>query len=82
MRLTYKDTVYRQDAVEALKNAESLVRDFGYYKAIETIRLLPSAEPDPEWRKKHYEMAYNQGYVDACKYYENLPERKTGSEKK
>lgn len=38
----------------------------------------PSAQPDPEWRKKHYEMAYNQGYVDACKYYENLPEQKKG----
>lgn len=39
-----KDTIYRQGAVEALKNAEPLVRDFGYYKVIETIRLLPSAE--------------------------------------
>ena len=46
MRLIDKDTIYRQGAVEALKNAEPLVRDFGYYKVIETIRLLPSAEPE------------------------------------
>ena len=23
-------------------------------------------------------MSYNQGFVDACKYYENLPEREKG----
>ena len=45
---------------------------------ITALMLIPSAEPDPEWRKKHYEMAYNHGYVDACKHYENLPERKKG----
>ena len=49
MRLIDTSTVYRQDAVEALKNAEPLVRDFGYYKAIETIRQLPSAKSE---RKK------------------------------
>ena len=46
MRLIDKDTIYRQGAVEALKNAEPLVRDFGYYKVIETIRLLPSAQQE------------------------------------
>ena len=46
MRLIDTDTIYRQDAVEALKNAEPLVRDFGYYKAIEAIRLLSSAQSE------------------------------------
>ena len=41
------------------------------------INSLPSveSEQDLEWRKKHYEASYNQGYVDACKYCENLLER-------
>lgn len=46
MKLIDMDIVYRQDAVEALKNAELLVRNFGYYKAIETIKLLPFAQLD------------------------------------
>lgn len=35
-------------------------------------------EPDFEWRKKHYKIAYNQGFVDGCKSYEKQLERKTG----
>ena len=25
---------------------------------------------DEEWRRKHYETSYNQGFVDGCKMYE------------
>jgi len=41
---------------------------------------MPSAqsEPDSEWRKKHYEAAYAQGFVDGCKSYERQFERKRG----
>ncbi len=35
-------------------------------------------EFDPEWRKKHYEMSYNQGFVDGCKSYEKHSEQKIG----
>lgn len=36
--------------------------------------LSVQSEPDPEWRKKHYEASYAQGFVDGCKLYE----QKTG----
>ena len=80
MRLIDKDTIYRQGAVEALKNAEPLVRDFGYYKVIETIRLLPSAEPEiihcknckhresndcPMYYEEWIEIDEGDGYFDA-----------------
>lgn len=26
---------------------------------------------DEEWRKKHFKISYNQGFVDGCKVYEN-----------
>lgn len=72
-----KNTIYRQDAVDAINELHDKPNAW-LDLAVEILEKLPSAEPDPEWRKKHYEMAYNQGFVDACKYYENLPERKTG----
>lgn len=28
------------------------------------------SEPDPEWKRKHYEASYAQGFVDGCKLYE------------
>ena len=78
-----KDTIYRQDAIDYLIVKANHEGAYGYINAKEIhdyLSELPSAEkePDPEWRKKHYEISYNQGYVDACKYYENLPERKNG----
>ena len=62
MRLIGKDTVYRQEAVEALKNAEPLVRDFGYYNAIEAIRMLPSAESVKAYTKVDYIIALHKEY--------------------
>lgn len=40
--------------------------------AIAMANEIPPAQPEPseEWRKKHYEQAYNQGFVDACKMFE------------
>lgn len=26
---------------------------------------------DEEWRRKHFEISYNQGFIDGCKLYEN-----------
>ena len=82
------DLIYRQEIINVLDRVieYGAVSGFSEEHPITAeamkrfVEKLPSAEPDPEWRKKHYEMAYNhnQGYVDACKYYENLPERKKG----
>ena len=41
------DTISRQAAIEALKRAEALTRAFGYHVVIDTIRELPSAQPEP-----------------------------------
>ena len=68
------DLINRQDAIRLAEQGQIQGFQWQFKKLCE----LPSAEPDPEWRKKHYEMSYNQGFVDACKYYENLPERKKG----
>lgn len=40
------DTIYRQDAIKALRRDEALVRAFGYHNAIDAIWNLPSAESD------------------------------------
>lgn len=42
-----------------------------------TKKSMPSAQPEPseEWRKKHYERSYNQGFVDACKMFERRKDR-------
>ena len=40
------DLISRQAAIEALKRAEALTRAFGYHFVIDTIRELPSAQPD------------------------------------
>ena len=39
------DLISRQAAIEALKRAEALTRAFGYHFVIDTIRELPSAQP-------------------------------------
>ena len=41
------DLISRQAAIEALKRAEALTRAFGYHNVIETIRDLPSVQPEP-----------------------------------
>lgn len=45
------DLIYRQDAIDALKRDEALVRAFGYHNAIDAIRELPSAESDKRLEK-------------------------------
>ena len=40
------DLISRQAAIEALKRAEALTRAFGYHFVIDTIRELPSAQPE------------------------------------
>ena len=40
------DLISRQAAIDALKRAEALTHAFGYHNVIETIRELPSAQPD------------------------------------
>ena len=84
-----KDIIYREDAIKSMANAiwhypNELYTGLNSYEMCEALAKdglmrLPCAEPDLEWRKKHYEISYNQGYVDACKYYENLLERKKGN---
>lgn len=41
------DLIYRQAAIDALKRDEALVKAFGYHNAIDAIRELPSAQPEP-----------------------------------
>ena len=41
------DYISRQAAIDALKRDEALVRAFGYQYAIDAIRELPSAQPEP-----------------------------------
>ena len=42
------DLIDRQAAIDALKRAEALTRAFGYHFVIDTIRELPSAQPEPK----------------------------------
>lgn len=39
------ELISKQDAINALKRAETLARAFGYHVVLETVRELPSAEP-------------------------------------
>lgn len=46
------DLISREDAIEALKRAEALTKAFGFHNVIDTIREVPSAQPEPkrgEW---------------------------------
>ena len=40
-----QDLISRQAAIEALRRAEALTKAFGYHNVIETIRELPSVQP-------------------------------------
>ena len=42
------DLISRQAAIDALKRAEALTRAFGYHFVIDTIRELPSSQPEPK----------------------------------
>ena len=51
------DLISRQAAIDALKRAEALTRAFGYHNVIDTIRELPSTQPEQSnasefWRKR------------------------------
>lgn len=78
----YKDIIYRDDAIEAIHKEARLAGGsvvIQYADMFQEVLLgLPSAqlepEPDPEWRKSHYEAAYAQGFVDGCKSYERQPD--------
>ena len=41
------DLISRKAAIEALRRAEALTRAFGYHNVIDTIREIPSAQPEP-----------------------------------
>lgn len=41
------DLISRQTAIDALRRAEALTRAFGYHYVIDTVRELPSAQPEP-----------------------------------
>ena len=56
---TMGDLIDRQAAIEALKRAEALARAFGYHVVLETVRELPSAEPE---RKKGKWIEVNDFY--------------------
>ena len=64
------DTIRRQTAIDSIMEEPSEARYPVFYA--EKLKQLPPAqsEPDSEWRKKHYEAAYAQGFVDGCKSYE------------
>ena len=73
------DLISRQAAIDLWDKYHHYIAT----KAIEydrELRALPFAqpEPDPEWRKKHYEVAYAQGFVDGCKSYEKQLGQKRG----
>lgn len=48
------DLIRREDAIDALKRAEAITKAFGYHNVIETIRELPSAQPEREKSKWTY----------------------------
>ena len=71
------DLISRKAAIDALAEMYCKSDEDGYVWIIrgdawKRIDALPAAqsESDPEWRKKHYEASYAQGFVDSCKLYE------------
>lgn len=79
------EPLYTPDELQTMQDLEwsqmEKMYELGKAEALQRTQMSltePQEEPNAEWRKKHYEMSYNQGFIDACKYYENLPERKNG----
>ena len=58
------DLISRQSAIEALKRAEALTRAFGYHNVIETIREVPSAQP--EWNTHTVACLLAELFDDTC----------------
>lgn len=66
------DLISREAAIDALKRAEALTRAFGYHTVIETIRELPSAQPDEPkltWTPTNKSLPDKQGtyLITTCK---------------
>ena len=78
--------LYTPDELQTMQNLEwsqmKKMYELGKEEALQRTQMSVTEpfkeESNAEWRKKHYEISYNQGFIDACKYYENLPERKKG----
>ena len=64
------DTISRQAAIDALKRAEVLTKAFGYHNVIDTIRELPSAEPEQRWIPCEERLPENRVYVLVTYRYE------------
>ena len=60
------DLIDRKAAIEALKRAEALTRAFGYHFVIDTIRELPSAQPQTEWNNHTVACLLAELFGDAC----------------
>lgn len=66
------DLISRQSAIEALKRAEALTRAFGYHFVIDTIRELPSAQPERKKGKWIYgedEYGIDGYHCDKCGFF-------------
>lgn len=66
------DLISRQAAIEALKRAEALTRAFGYHFVIDTIRELPSAQPERKKGKWIYgedEYGIDGYHCDKCGFF-------------
>lgn len=66
------DLISRQSSIEALKRAEALTRAFGYHFVIDTIRELPSAQPERKKGKWIYgedEYGIDGYHCDKCGFF-------------
>lgn len=66
------DLISRQAAIDALKRAEALTRAFGYHFVIDTIRELPSAQPERKKGKWIYgedEYGIDGYHCDKCGFF-------------
>lgn len=66
------DLISRQAAIEALKRADALTRAFGYHFVIDTIRELPSAQPERKKGKWIYgedEYGIDGYHCDKCGFF-------------
>ena len=83
------DLISRQAAISALGEEPEVWDERDEYELglrnqwhydVNALKAVPPAqsEPDSEWRKKHYEAAYAQGFVDGCKLHEKQSKREKG----
>lgn len=59
------DLIERQAAIEALRRAEALTKAFGYHNVIDTVRELPSAQPEPHYCR---ECKWSRCHINIDKY--------------